>query len=74
MSSRRVLFIGGTGVISSACGELAVEQDIELFVLNRGKSRDRPLPAQATVLRADIRDPAGVRATIGDSDFNAIIN
>ncbi len=74
MSSRRVLFIGGTGVISSACGELAVEQDIELFVLNRGKSRDRPLPAQATVLRADIRDPAGVRAAIGDRDFDAVVD
>ncbi len=51
-----------------------MEQDIELFVLNRGKSRDRPLPAQATVLRADIRDPAGVRAAIGDRDFDAVVD
>ena len=27
----RVLFIGGTGVISSACTELAVARGIELF-------------------------------------------
>ena len=36
MTDLRVLFIGGSGVISSACAELAVEQGIELTVLNRG--------------------------------------
>jgi len=27
----KVLFIGGTGLISSACSELALERGIELF-------------------------------------------
>jgi hypothetical protein len=35
----RVLFIGGSGVISSACSRLAVERGIELFVLNRASTR-----------------------------------
>ena len=34
----KVLFIGGTGIISSACSELAVKQGITLYHLNRGKS------------------------------------
>jgi len=34
----RVLFIGGTGNISSACTRLAVERGIELYVFNRGQS------------------------------------
>ena len=47
----RVLFIGGSGVISSACSRLAAESGIELCVFNRGLSLDRPLPAGVTVLR-----------------------
>ena len=45
MSKLRVLFIGGTGVISSACVREAVAGgDIELFVLNRGQSAARRFP------------------------------
>ena len=35
----KVLFIGGTGLISSACTRLAVERGVELFLLNRGSER-----------------------------------
>jgi len=70
----RVLFIGGSGIISSACSRLAAERDIDLFVLNRGLSQDRPLPAVVTVLRGDIRDPASVRAALGDREFDAVVD
>ena len=69
-----MLFIGGSGVISSACSWLAVERGIELFVLNRGSSRLRPLPEQATVLRGDVRDPASVRRALGDRSFDAVVD
>jgi len=74
VSSLRVLFIGGSGIISSACSRLAVEHGIELFVLNRGSSRDRPLPPQATVLRGDVRDPVSVREALGGRDFDAVVD
>lgn len=74
MCGLRVLFIGGSGVISSACSRLAVERGIELFVLNRGRSARRPLPAQATVLRGDVSDPASVREALGDRDFDAVVD
>jgi nucleoside-diphosphate-sugar epimerase len=74
VSALRVLFIGGSGVISSACSWAAAAQGIELFVLNRGESRDRPLPPQATVLRADVRDPASVREALGERDFDAVVD
>jgi nucleoside-diphosphate-sugar epimerase len=73
VSALRVLFIGGTGVISSACSRLAAERGLELFVLNRG-SGTRPLPPQATVLRGDIRDPGSVRAALGRREFDAVVN
>src|SRR5262249_30352164 len=71
MSGLRALFLGGTGIISSACSRLAVAQGIELFVLNRGRSADRPLPPEATVLRGDARDPASVRDALGAREFEA---
>jgi nucleoside-diphosphate-sugar epimerase len=70
----RVLFIGGSGIISSACSWLAAERDIELFVLNRGVSTDRPLPAQATVLHGDVRDPVSVRDAVGNREFDAVVD
>ena len=57
----KVLFIGGTGIISSACSPLAIERGIDLYLLNRGQSA-RPAPAGAKILHGDIRDPASVKA------------
>ncbi|WP_203901879.1 SDR family oxidoreductase [Virgisporangium aliadipatigenens] len=65
----RVLFIGGTGVISSACARLALERGIELSVLNRSGSA---VPG-ATALRGDIRDAASARAALGDREFDAVV-
>jgi nucleoside-diphosphate-sugar epimerase len=73
MSKLRVLFIGGTGVISSACVREAVKDDaIELFVLNRGESAARPLPAGVRELRADARDAAAVRRATEGLDFDSV--
>lgn len=69
----KVLFIGGTGVISSACSRLAVERGIELYLLNRGQS-PRPAPAGAHLLAGDIRDPASARLAIGERSFDAVVD
>jgi nucleoside-diphosphate-sugar epimerase len=69
----KALFIGGTGVISSACSKLALERGIELYLLNRGQSV-RPVPAGARVLRGDVRDPPAVRAALGNLSFDAVVD
>jgi nucleoside-diphosphate-sugar epimerase len=74
MPGLRVLFLGGTGIISSACSWLAVERGIDLFVLNRGHSTDRPPPPGATLLRGDARDPASVRDALGTREFDAVVD
>ena len=74
MGKLRVLFIGGSGVISSACSRVAVASGIELYVLNRGRSTTRPLPPGVTMLRADIREPRTVREEIRDLDFDAVVD
>ena len=69
----RVLFIGGTGIISSACSRLALEHGIELHLLNRGAS-PRPVPEGARVLRADVRDLESARRALGELTFDAVVD
>jgi nucleoside-diphosphate-sugar epimerase len=69
----KVLFIGGTGIISSACSELALSRGLDLFLLNRGQS-SRPIPEGARVLRGDIRDPESVRSALGTQHFDVVVN
>jgi nucleoside-diphosphate-sugar epimerase len=70
----KVLFIGGTGIISSACSQLAVERGIELYLLNRGQTALRPIPAGVRVLHGDIRDRESARAALKDLSFDAVVN
>jgi len=70
----KVLFIGGSGIISSACSQLAVDRGVELFALNRGETTKRPLPPQVQVLRGDIRDAGSVKQALGDLEFDAVVD
>ncbi|MCW5943668.1 MAG: SDR family oxidoreductase [Fimbriimonadaceae bacterium] len=69
----KVLFIGGTGIISSACSPRAIEQGFDLTLLNRGTSH-RGTPTGARQLKADLRDRASVEAAIGNETFDAVVN
>jgi nucleoside-diphosphate-sugar epimerase len=69
----KVLFIGGTGVISSACSELAIERGFELYLLNRGES-GRNAPGAAKLLHGDIRDAESVRNALGQLKFDAVVD
>lgn len=69
----RVLFIGGTGVISSACSALALERGFDLYLLNRGKSQ-RAVPAGARVLSVDIGDRETCERTLGGLAFDTVVD
>jgi nucleoside-diphosphate-sugar epimerase len=69
----KVLFVGGTGVISSACSRLAVNRGIELFLFNRGQTA-RPVPEGARILQGDIRDRACAERILGDTTFDVVAN
>jgi len=70
----RILFIGGTGTISSACSELALARGIELYLLNRGQTSKRPVPEGARVLVGDIREPGTVLAALGSMTFDVVVD
>lgn len=69
----KVLFIGGTGVISSACSQAAVEAGIELYLLNRGKT-SRPVPTSANVLIADARQKESFQKAVQDYNFDVVVD
>jgi len=65
----KVLYIGGSGNISSSCVRRCLNQGMEVFVLNRG----RQTPIEGVVqLTADIEDEVAVKAVLGDMHFDAV--
>ncbi len=69
----KILFIGGTGTISSACSQLALAKGYDLTLLNRGQT-DRPIPTGARCVQADIRQPDTVRAALNKETFDVVVN
>ena len=71
----KILFIGGTGVISSACSELGLARGHELFLLNRSVSKKIPVPEGATVLIGDAyTEEARLAALLADHHFDAVVD
>ena len=71
----KILFIGGTGLISSACSELAIERGHELFLLNRAASTKYPAPKGATVLQADVHlDDARLVEQLAGYRFDVVVD
>lgn len=67
-----VLFIGGTGIISTAITKRLAEMDgVNLFLVNRG-NRNSVIPENVTVINADINDEDFVREQIKDLSFDAV--
>ena len=74
MTSHSVLFIGGTGVISSACVAESVARGWDVTILNRGTSTTHPAHPDAEALTADVRDAAAVRDAVGEREFDVVVD
>ena len=71
----KVLFIGGTGLISSACSELAVRGGMELTILNRNQSEKYPAPEGARLLPGDVHgDFASLARLLDGQHFDAVVD
>ena len=67
------LFIGGTGVISSACARAAIARGVDVTLFCRGKTTSHSPALGARVLYGDIREPSSVRAALGDRRFDVVV-
>jgi nucleoside-diphosphate-sugar epimerase len=68
----RVLFIGGTGNISTSVSKLAVERGMELYLLNRGQHKVEIPGVQALI--GDIHRPEEVRQAVRGMRFDAVVD
>jgi nucleoside-diphosphate-sugar epimerase len=68
----QVLFIGGTGVISSACSELAIQKGIRLYHLNRGLSH-RKIEGVNQII-GDIRNKKEIKLMLQNYSFDVVVN
>ena len=66
----KILFLGGTGIISTACSRLAIERGFDVTLLNRSR---RESPDGAHQLTADIGDPS-IAAALGDRHWDAVVD
>ena len=67
----KALFIGGTGTISTAISKIAIENNWELYLLNRGNKMDK-VPLGVKVITADINDEAAVSTLISNMNFDVV--
>ena len=67
----RALFIGGTGIISTAVTELFARNGGELYLLNRGSRNDK-LPGNVRWIKGDINDEENVAKLISDMSFDVV--
>ncbi len=72
--SATLLFIGGTGEISSAAVLRALTLGHRVTILNRGRSTMRPIPEGVEVIRADIRQPAQVAEALAGREFDVVVD
>ena len=67
----RILFIGGTGRISTACARLAIARGLDVTLLNRGQ-HDTIAGSRQVV--ADINDPDDARRALTGAKWDAVVD
>ncbi len=67
----KVLFVGGTGIISTECVELALSRGIDVSILNRG---NRPCVEGAVSIVTDINDLDTAQSALGTTSWDAVVD
>ncbi|MDD5522356.1 MAG: NAD-dependent epimerase/dehydratase family protein [Kiritimatiellae bacterium] len=67
----KILFIGGTGNISTDCAELLHKRGHEIIVVNRGNN---PVPPLYRSIIADRKDPAAMKKALENIKVDVVIN
>jgi nucleoside-diphosphate-sugar epimerase len=68
----KVLFIGGTGIISAAVSRQAVAKGLDLYLLNRGLRGVNPPGSHGLI--ADTQQPEDFKAALQGLQFDVVVN
>jgi nucleoside-diphosphate-sugar epimerase len=69
----KVLFLGGNGMISSACAREVVRAGHDLTIFTRSTGT-RDLPPEVRRTQVDVHDPALLREALADRNFDVVVN
>ena len=69
----RVLFVGGTGLISSACSVAAERAGHELWLVNRGRSKLPTGVSEDRILIADATDAVRLRHALSEMAWDVVV-
>jgi nucleoside-diphosphate-sugar epimerase len=69
----KILFIGGTGVISGACSKLCSERGHDLYLFNRGNTK-LPETVKYKLLKGDIKNFDEAKKLLGDQTFDVVVD
>ena len=72
----KILFLGGTGLISNACTRYAAENGLDLTVLNRGISQQQryPLPQGVRSVQVNLGDEASMVEVLRNEHFDVVVD
>lgn len=70
---KKILFLGGAGLIGSATAAEAVAQGAGVTIVTRSEPKRSVAPG-VRALRADVRDAKQLRDVLGGEEFDAVVN
>lgn len=69
----KVLFIGGTGIISTSVSKLAIERGIDLYQFNRG-TRPELFTEGAKIIKGDINNFEEMKSLLSSHEFDIVVD
>ena len=69
----KVLFIGGSGIISTACTQLAAQEGMELTLVNR-RQHKVSLPAGVKSVTVDVHDVDAAQKVLGNTSYDVVVD
>src|SRR6476646_241602 len=67
----KILFLGGTGNISTECAALLHKNGNEIAILSRGSAK---APSEYRMLKADRKNPTAMREALAEDQYDVVIN
>jgi nucleoside-diphosphate-sugar epimerase len=69
----KILFVGGTGIISTAVSALAIERGFDLTLFNRGQHSEFA-PKGAKVIKGDVKEKPAMAELLKDKSFDVVVD
>lgn len=70
---KKILIVGGTGVISTEVTKEALRQGVDVYIVNRG-NRKNLIPRSIKLIKSDKDDYDNIASSIGCLSFDAVID